>query len=377
MIKIKSIPVGLIVLTLLTNSCKNDNTTQRNTVFSTDNLLAQKFSVSADTDTILVGKSGTKIRIYKNTFVDDEGKIVKGIIDIELREALKSADIVLGNLFTLSNGKLLQTGGMVFINATQDGDNLEIINKGALGLVVPTDSVRANMQIFKGVADSSVINWHDPEPALNGLQWAILDKDTIRISEINNKFKADTISSEFENNSQAQFEHDHEIERNSESGGELINKINQDSLFFQEIQQPKGTNLFITDYNMTYVFTMKKLGWANIDRLYSDPRTKEVEFITEIENKADFKTIYITMVTESMFLPGYQMKNETFCFTHNDEEKPHLPVGASAFIIATSYKNDVPFFAMKKITILDEQTITLKLVQTTFEQLKTDMAMAL
>ncbi len=171
----------------------------------------------------------------------------------------------------------------------------------------------------------------------------------------------------------------HESEGGNESNSfdEVVENVNQEIIFIQEVQQPKGVNSFTQDWNTNYVFTMKKLGWANIDRLYSDPRTKDVEFITQVENKEDFKTIYITMVTEKMFLPGYQMKNETFSFTHNDEEKPKLPIGASATIIATAYKNAVPFFVIKKIIISDKQTINLKLVETTKNKLTLDLAMQL
>jgi hypothetical protein len=135
----------------------------------------------------------------------------------------------------------------------------------------------------------------------------------------------------------------------------------------------KGENSFAEDRKTNYIFSIKKLGWANIDRLLEDPRTKEVELITSVENEKEFKFIYVTMITQKMYLPGYQKKDETFCFSHNDEEKQQLPVGETATILATAYKNDKPYFAIKKITITDKQTVAFKLEETTTEKLKAEM----
>jgi hypothetical protein len=71
-----------------------------------------------------------------------------------------------------------------------------------------------------------------------------------------------------------------------------------------------------------------------------------------------------------MYLPGYQKKDNTFCFSHNDEEPQELPVGETASIIATAYKDDKVYFAIQKITIAEKQTVTIKLMETTVETLK-------
>ncbi len=135
----------------------------------------------------------------------------------------------------------------------------------------------------------------------------------------------------------------------------------------------KGTNSYLEDNRTNYIFTLKNLGWANIDRLYNDPRTKEVELITNIENHADFKLVYVTMVTQRMYLPGYQKKDDTFSFSHGDYEKQQLPVGETATIIATAYKEDKPFFAIRTITIKEKQSVSCKLDMGTVEQLRSEL----
>jgi len=74
-----------------------------------------------------------------------------------------------------------------------------------------------------------------------------------------------------------------------------------------------------------------------------------------------------------MYIPGYQKKDNTFCFSHGDEEKQELPVGESATILATAYKNDRPYFAIKKIKIEKKLNVTFKLIETTKDKLKADL----
>lgn len=71
----------------------------------------------------------------------------------------------------------------------------------------------------------------------------------------------------------------------------------------------------------------------------------------------------------SMYLPGYKTKDETFSFTHGDYEKTKLPVGEKAIIIATAYKDNVPYIGIKDCVIEDNKTVEFTLTQTTKEKM--------
>ena len=79
------------------------------------------------------------------------------------------------------------------------------------------------------------------------------------------------------------------------------------------------------------------------------------------------------MITPTMYLPGYQRKDDTYCFSHGDDEEMNLPVGETVIILATAYKNEQPYFAMKKIIISERQSLSMSLVGTTKEKLKQDL----
>lgn len=384
----RKIITALFITTVFIASCKNDNSNAGDIftkIYSADSLIPQSFTINANIDNIITGSNGTKIRIYKNSFVDNAGNLITGRVEIRLKEALTKKEMVLGNLTTTYNGKPLETGGMIFIDAIANNKSLLLSQNKSIEVALPADSILQGMSVFSGQQDSAGITWSNPVALANfagdssSNQMFLFEKNTnvgftIDGFEEAKNFPNDVIS---------------EISRIAWEGDGL--KITKDSVLtigkytvrfykMDRLQKwsnnpygEKGINSFREDENAHYIFSMKKLGWANIDRLLEDPRTKEVELVTTIENESDFKFVYVTLVTQKMYLPGYQKKDNTFCFSHSDDEPQQLPVGESATIIATAYKNNKPYFAIQKITIQEKQAVKCKLVETTVEKLKADL----
>lgn len=380
--------ISILVLTVLITSCnknKGNKTDVFTKVYSADNLTTQTFSIDASIDNIIAGTNGTKIRIPKNSFVDSTGQPISGTVEIQLKEALTKQEMVLANLTTTFNGKPLETGGMIFIDASSNGKSILIAESKSIQVALPTDSTLNGMSLFSGVQDSSGMKWENPIALIkaasdsSGVSMDLFEKTTNILYSVegfeSGKDFPDTVV--------------REVGRIAWEGDGL--KITKDSTFdigkytvhfykqnrlqkWNEVfTVEKGTNSFNEDKNAHYIFSLKKLGWANIDRLLEDPRTKEVELITSIENQSEFKFVYVTLVTQKMYLPGYQKKDDTFYFSHNDDEQQQLPVGETATIIATAYKNDKPYFAIQKITVKEKQVIEFKLIETTIEKLKADL----
>lgn len=394
MTTIKKLFLGLVATAFILYSCNNDKPTDNQDkenpsdvfteLYSVDNLNTQTFTINNNIDNIVKGLQGTIIRIYKNTFVGADGKSIKGDVEIKLIEVLSPIDMVLGNLTTTFENKILETGGMIYINATSNNKEISIGADKSLLIKMPTDYALTNMSLFEGQKDSIGIKWNNPialpvsEADSVSFDKSVFEKTT------NVKYNVDGFDS---GNELAKVSS--EVGRICWEGDGL--KIGKDStlkiegytvhfykqkklLTYEEsFSYDKGVNSFAIDRNTNYIFTIKKLGWANIDRLLEDPRTMEVDFITSIENQKDFKYVYVTLITQQMYIPGYQKKDDTYCFSHGDEEKQQLPVGEFATILATAYKNDKPYFAIKKIKIEKKQTVSFKLTETTKDKLKADL----
>lgn len=350
-------------------------------VFTADNLRTQEFSIKADRDTLIETENGTILRIYGNCFEDEAGGLASGDVDIEIKEAFDPFDMVNANLTTMSDEGPLMSGGMIYINATSNGKQLQLAENKEIGLMVPDKAMDPDMNVYEGEESEEGIVWKEPEPVMNE-----------KIEEIEHSWRVVTYY--HHNDEKTTLEEERQItdwlwQRGRKAGdkkqfGEAsievlsfsedksVLKKMANGVFMQEVITEKGRNGFVEDYNTNYIFSVKKLGWANIDRLFSDPRTQEVDFLVNVDNQKDFSYVYTTLIlpNQKMHIPGYQKKDNSFCFSHGDEEKMSLPIGETAMILATAYKGDQPYFALYNVKVTPKMNINFELEEISIDDLK-------
>lgn len=133
------------------------------------NLPTQLFEINPNKDTVIETMGGIVFAIPAGAFVN-----AKDPMTVEIREALTPMDIMKSGLSTTSNGELLETGGMFYINARNASPNgeggrgetsLQINPDKPVYANVPTNEIRPGMQLFEGerTADGG-INWVNPQP---------------------------------------------------------------------------------------------------------------------------------------------------------------------------------------------------------------------
>lgn len=364
-------------------------------VYTPEQLDNQVFSIDVTKDTTLISNKGVLLKIFSGSFVDEENNKIEGDIQIEFKEALDKSSFVLANLTTMTNGRILESGGMIYVNATQNGKQLQLADDHVIGVSVPAkDTLQQDMQIYKGDFSYSedtpcpTLNWDDPKPTLldqikiertNYLMFwywpdhfnfqddeELLNDYQLLFDQIWNEKKYDQYT--YHSYGKAGIE----IIEHKEFPVEIKKTVFDDGRVIQEVLAPKGTNTFTEDYQTNYIFSMKKLGWANIDRLYEDDRTEEIEMVTSVDNKNEFFTVYTTLIfkNKNIYLAGYQKEDGTFAFTHGDYEKTALPVGESCTILATGYKNGDPYFDLREVVVSKDMDIHLNLKATNMDDLK-------
>lgn len=126
--------------------------------FSPSMLFPQYFSISGSTDTALTTLHGSIIRIARGTFASTSP------VKIEIREALTPDEMLAAGLVTESNGILLRSGGMIYINATtNDGDTARLLKP--VKVSIPNGYYDSAMQVYKGVDTGGAgVNWIEPTP---------------------------------------------------------------------------------------------------------------------------------------------------------------------------------------------------------------------
>jgi mono/diheme cytochrome c family protein len=139
----------LIVLSvLIVYSCSSDK--GMNSLLNTDALPSQFLLILPGKDTVVKTEKGALLRIQKRTF-DKEVKL-------EVKEAYSLADMIRGGLTTKSGSNPLSSGGMIYVGAGG--------NKMAkpIGISIPTESIRNDMQLWTGKDSAGKLDWQDPKP---------------------------------------------------------------------------------------------------------------------------------------------------------------------------------------------------------------------
>jgi hypothetical protein len=174
----KYLGLFMLIALVLFNACKkeddspnsNNNNGNNNTNivldFFNDNLndAKQVTSIDITTGAYIYGNYGTYIYISDCSFLDSDGNQVTGIIEFELIEAQTKLDMLKLNRPTFtSDGQLLVSGGILYVNARQNGQDLTINPDCRLTANMPNNTNNGQdgiMQYFSGDVDiDGVFGW--------------------------------------------------------------------------------------------------------------------------------------------------------------------------------------------------------------------------
>ena len=122
------------------------------------------FLIDTKKETVIETENGTIIAIQKNAFVKEDGSPTDGQVDFKITEAFDPLDIMKVGLSTTSNGELLETAGMLNLEASQDGIPVTLDPNKPLLFDVPTATKNRNMLVFDGeYTEDGSINWVNPK----------------------------------------------------------------------------------------------------------------------------------------------------------------------------------------------------------------------
>lgn len=86
----------------------------------------QTFSVNANIQQRIVGSKGTILDISPYSFKTLSGQVVTGNVTVELREMYSKSDMIFSKAPTMSSNGLLVSGGELFLQAFQNGAQLQL-----------------------------------------------------------------------------------------------------------------------------------------------------------------------------------------------------------------------------------------------------------
>ena len=135
----------------------------------------QTLTIQPEREQQLTANGGTLIVIPARSFVFEDGSAPEGAVEITVKEAYAPADWIAHNLTTTSDGKLLQTGGMVYIDARSEGKPLALAAGASLTVAMPAKNIDPAMELFVSRQDAGGnINW---QPAGQSFRQTLQDPE--------------------------------------------------------------------------------------------------------------------------------------------------------------------------------------------------------
>lgn len=385
----------LILISLLLFSCEKENSSNLEVIKSqlkTENLFTTKFTLK--NDTVIKGKLGTQIFIPKDLF----SNYTNGQITLELKEYYSKEDMILNGLTTITNqDELLESSGMIYINFTESGKQLEIKNGKLYNVILPSKSLNKS-NIYTNKSDS-IFRWElekQPlkisfpdiirnynfgitvdktgeggffkETAVDSLE-IVKKRDSLELLKmINDELKKDEALSDLASKviNPPRFEMDLVDELNHESVDKYEDINNNKKLTEKEKKNRiENRNSFFNTISEINTFSLGKLGWINIDRISEFDTLKDITITNnhKLQNN-DYVIFYNYIKRKSLINHFLRNFNSTY------EYKNLRIVGKIKVIIFTNEKDKIYYDTF----YLDKNSKTnfeINLKETTLEKLKT------
>ena len=121
----------------------------------------QKFTIDPSSPNEIKCQNNTVINIPAGSLLLPNGEKPKGQVSLMVREAISTADILAQDLNSVSDGKMLETRGMVYINASSDGQQLKVNSSSPISVKIPGSNATENdFKLFYGARHGDqAMNW--------------------------------------------------------------------------------------------------------------------------------------------------------------------------------------------------------------------------
>jgi hypothetical protein len=290
---------------------------------------SQTFKVSSDKPVKIKGKQGTIIQLDPTNLVNETGQPLGESIEVELKELTCKKQLLRSRAQTVSNGKLLVSGGTYYINLTSGGQQLKLKDGKTLSVIFPKLS-REEMTLFSGQRDSlGLMNWQ----------------------ECQEKFVSKVLKKEPKN-----------FESDSISSGEMDDLI----AYVTNRDWTPSEKKLLSDENERYkleekvykAIQLQQLGWINCDRFLDFKEKTNLQFTFNKKDSIISAKVYL--VFEGI---NSLMENHYFSFNGEclDDIFRAIPVDAKVRLIAISVKNGKTLIHKSFLKIRPNETITLSL----------------
>lgn len=336
--------------------------------FSPSILREQVFHIDPSLDTTIITAHGAQVRIQAGAFAAD------GRVELTIREAFTTAEILAAGLTTESDGRPLRSGGMIYINAKAGGEMTTLVKP--LDISIPYLDYDSAMKVFKGVeTDSGTINWVEPDTLNRPLVSETTPKadssfpgdSSAAISLSRLACPDDTI---YVRPSQPQISQFAEVDNPlpDQPSSEMTNTFSGK----KEVDNPEDRKVVFTDRPISgmYEFQIKTFGWYNIDA-YMDGYngTSVVKVWAQLQGKFDADiNVYLFCPDKQLLSVSNGNDTKGYYFDKINGGVP-LFTGDRAILFAFGNKGTQFVYGVSEFFISTEQVIHITIKEAAQQEL--------
>lgn len=297
--------------------------------------LTQRFTVSSNQSSVIVGEKGSKLRIDPQVLKTTDGSPLGATIEVELKELKTTSDFLRANVPTVCDGMLLVSDGAFYLNMTSNGKPLEIMEGESISVEFPSDATEP-MELFYGERNAlGQFNWERANSALER--------------------RAGTASRIA----------DGAVQDNDVSGEPFVGIYSaSDTIGVEATQSPNGALTIEQAMQLNapiYPIQLKNFGWINCDRFWDDVRPKTDILVSANQNSTlECITVYLLFKDiNSMMVCQYVNGAEHIGFN----EFSQVPVGEELQLIAVGYERGKLFVDVQDLTVEPNASVELAMAE--------------
>ncbi len=297
-------------------------------------LPVQTFSIDPRKDAQIVGALGTVIDIPANTLRCTDGSIPPRM-DMELTEVYGRDMLVNAGIHTVSDGRMLESGGTVLLEAHCRNCPGTVASGKVIDLSFPCkgQEKKEGMETFIGRKDcNGNFNWEQDRGVRSG-----------GCSEVRERYYINDVqvSREEYMAMRARFE---EMEREREA--EMAVAKNDEALD-------------------AYLLKSSELGWINCDRFYDAAQVTDMIVQVDTALRPSVRLVFDDI--NSVLAGNYNARTGQVRFSG-------IPVGQKVRVVGYSIVNDVPYMGSQPTVIRENASETLRLQQTSLAGMEEQLA---
>ena len=299
---------------------------------------SQIIKVSAEKPSVAIGRKGTKISINPNDLLTESGKPLGQNIEVELKELSNQGQLLRTNAQTVSNGKLLVSGGAYFIDMTSNGEQLKLKESKTLIVQFPKLSDK-EMALFYGQRDDlGQINWQKTTEIFKSTQVPASTEAVTSTIKTKRKSEIESILDYADGTDTT----------TTPEGREKYAKWQREAKITQKLYDEVGIN---------------RLGWINCDRFLE--LGNKTQLYVDFNPKDSIKSANIYLVFKDI-----NSVIQDYFYSDKLPQFDNLPIGYKIRLIAYTIKNEKVFAYSNDLILTKEQKLTLDLKEITEKDFK-------